>query len=402
MKIKFLIKNKFFLASQHIFFGLTLAAFFPFLKKYLDVGVISQIGIFLSLGLMGQVIVNFCFQITGQTLIKKQKIKSFLTSYFFDIFYTKLALFFVLSIFLILLCNIIGFELYSNYLYVLLIGLPFCSVFNFTWVFYRLNQFKFLFYLSFFTVILQILCLYLYKEYSNFIFVIFFLIFPYLIPQVITFIILFTRASYKQCSIRRIINTINKGKEIFLSQVVSIFYGLGGVILIKVFSDDQQAADYLIVEKFFAPIISFSILIIPSSFPTMIDYFYKKSFDELLNTIKFTFLIFVILFLIFIILFFSFDKYLKYYFFENISSSLTWSYFLIFFMSYFGASFTNILSLKKDYIFLRNINLLILLLLFVLGPGAILIYGALGWVITYFIVHILIFFFYFKRILFFK
>ena len=402
MKIALLIKNKFFLASQHIFFGLTLAAFFPFLKKYLDVTVISQIGIFLSFGLMGQVIVNYCFQITGQTLIKKQKIKPFLTSYFFDIFYTKLALFLVLSIFLILLCLIIDFELFSTYFYLLIFGLPFCSVFNFTWVFYRLNQFKFLFFLSLFTVVLQILCLYLFKDYPSNILIILFLIFPYLIPQAITFIILFKRATYKQYSLLRIINTINRGKEVFFSQVVSIFYGLGGVILIKIFSDDQQVADFLVIEKFFAPIISFSLLIIPASFPSIIDNYNKKSYGSIINTIKFMIFVFSILFLVSFMLFFLFDEQLKFFFFDQITFSLKSSYFLIFLISFFGSCFTYILSLKRDYIFLRNVNITIFILLAIFGPVSIIKMGAAGWIYIYFIVHFLIFSIYGKRILSFK
>ena len=99
-------------------------------------------------------------------------------------------------------------------------------------------------------------------------------------------------------SFKKVIDTINKGKEIFFSQVLSIFYGLGGVILIKVFSDDQQVTDYLVLEKFFAPIISFSLLIIPASFPSMIDYYNKKSYESLSNTIQFSSLVFGVLFLV--------------------------------------------------------------------------------------------------------
>ena len=402
MNIALLIRNKFFLASQHIFFGLTLAVFFPFLKKYLDVSFISQIGISLSIGLMGQVIVNYCFQITGQTLIKNQKIKPFLTLYFFDIFYTKLVLFFVLCIFLILIIFVIDYQLNSRYFYLLIFGLPFCSVFNFSWVFYRLNQFKFLFYLSFLTIALQILCLYLFDNLLNNIFIILFLIFPYLIPHVVTFIILFKKATYMHYSFKKVIDTINKGKEIFFSQVLSIFYGLGGIILIKVFSDDQQVTDYLVLEKFFAPIISFSLLIIPASFPSMIDYYNKKSYESLSNTIQFSSLVFGVLFLVIFMLFFLLDEQLKYFFFDQIAFSLKLSYFLIFLISFFGSCFTYVLSLKRDYLFLRNLNMMIFMLLAIFGPISIIIMGSIGWIYIYFFIHLIIFSIYGKRILAFK
>jgi O-antigen/teichoic acid export membrane protein len=402
MKITLLLKNKFFLASQHIFFGLTLAGLFPFLKNYLDVSAISQIGIFLSLGLMGQVFVNYCFQITGQTFIKKQNISYFLTNDFCNIFYTKVTLYFGFVVGFIFFIFFFNNKTYNIYLYLLLLFLPLCSVFNFTWVFYRVNQFKFLFYLSLLTLILQILCLYFYQKSPSYIFIILFLIFPYFIPQIITFIILYKKATYKNYSLNRVMMIITRGREIFLSQVVSIFYGLGGIIFIKIFSNDQQVTDYLVVEKFFAPIISFSLLVIPASFPTMIDSFNKKSFKPLMRTIKFTFLVFGIFFLGFLILFFLFDEQLKYYFFKQIPDSLKLSYFLIFLVSFFGSCFTYILSLKKEYIFLRNINLIILIFLFISGPISITKIGAEGWVYSYFIIHLLIFSFCAKRTFFFK
>jgi O-antigen/teichoic acid export membrane protein len=268
-----LIKNNAILLSQYIIGATIPLLLTPHIAKTVGLESYGTISILLALAAYGSTVVQYAFHITGPTMLATQQNNS--TQILFSVLFSKLLLFFAVF-FAVLLASAIDILPQGNNtaLWLLLTILPFSSALNSTWYLYAKGKFLPVAYISILGTIFSLAVgfhMVVDESDSSFMWA--------TISYTLTGIIIGAGSFFVSTSItpniptvkwKDVINSLNTGKRLFTSQLLSIAYTGSGSIIIGALAGFHEAGTYGVMERMMGAVLGGALLIHTAAYPKLV------------------------------------------------------------------------------------------------------------------------------------
>ena len=378
--IKKIIRDNFYLIIQYAGSSLIPLLLIPHIIK--EVGLVNYgiLAVLMSLGGFMSVLVQYAFNYLGPVELSKGN-----EFFYIDTLLLKLAIFIVIG-------NIFTIYIYQcHYEYLkqwfLVILVPLSMAINSSW--YLQYKEKFLL-VTITSIIGTVFGLYLgmtqiQPEKKGLSVAIISLVTPQLILGVGTLMYSLYVIDIKQCrfqlSIKKIIDCLLEGKDVFISQLIASTYGLMGPILISVLYNTENAGVYSAVEKIINSIMAVLLLTNVAAYPKLVKL-YGFKIHEYINSVKILIKIYFFMACLIAISFFIYKENILFYFYGSQSIHLYKVFYLgmiLIFFGVFGPLLTGYLIMSNQGSYTLKITMLVALITLTVGIPLTYAYGALGW-----------------------
>ena len=338
----------------------------------------------------GAIVVQYSFQLTGPVWLMRTE-----DNMSNNIILTNIML--AKSLLLVCIILIVGVFVSKEFLitgslapeYILLLALPLSSCMNSIWFLQAKDRFGSVFKITIIGTILTLICGFFFVTSGN----------EYAIPMSkLTFIIPNLTIGFGTFYLAKslvgkfnpnwnmptVINYLNNGRNLFISQFISSIYTLSGPLVVAFLIDSKAAGLYSITERFINAVTSAALLTYTAAYPKL-AYLFNTDRIKYWAIIKL--IIFLYIFITFTASFLAWymRDYLVVYLYGNQSeqgTKILLSALVLMIVSIFGPVLTGYLTISNRSEDVLPLNFKVLLISFLLGAPSVIIYGCHGWFLS--------------------
>lgn len=192
------------------------------------------------------------------------------------------------------------------------------------------------------------------------------------------------KKNFKSFNIKKIKYEIMRGKEIFLSQLVSSIYGLVGPLIIAILYNTENSGIYGAVEKINGSVVTVLLLTNIAAYPKLVNL-YREGINSYINGVKQLIKIYMLLALLLIAVFITYSEYILIYLYGGQYKSMIIPSYIgiaLIIFGIFGPILTGYFAMKDRGDIILKLTIFITIITLGFGFPLTYKYGAIGWMLA--------------------